>query len=192
MIRAYHARRIFLNLLSIGIKVSPALDNTSSQIVVIGVGNTFRCDDAVGIFVAEKLRNMKLPNIVVAEEARDGLRMMGHWNRGDQVILIDAVSSNAEEGTIHRIDLLSPGYSLPPAHTSTHSMGIVEAISLSRIVKTLPARVILYGIDGKNFGMGTALSPKVLDSANRVIEMILDEVRCAPAYPHENPLEIAC
>ena len=58
--------------------------------IVIGLGNEFRHDDAAGLIAARRLRDAG-----VAAEEYDGdlMMVMDRWKGSDAVILIDAVSS---------------------------------------------------------------------------------------------------
>jgi hydrogenase maturation protease len=159
-------------------------DSGSPRVVIIGVGNSFRSDDGVGVYVGTTLRQLDLPDVDIANEERDGLKIISHWKRGDWVFLIDAVLSGAEAGTIYRIDLSIPEFQLPSNHNSTHSLGIMEAVFLSRILNESPGRIILYGIEGENFEMGTSLSPKVIEAAERVIKLVVQEVNNPIAASH--------
>lgn len=162
--------------------------DTDPKVVVIGVGNSYRSDDGAGVFVGKELQNLGLPEASVVTEERDGLKIMDHWSAGDHVVIIDAVASGAEEGTVLRVDLMQ----LPqPASAiqSTHSFDITGAVSLARVVGKVPATVILYGIEGKNFAMGTSLSPKVFDAARRTLEMVLVEINALSGSLREDRLE---
>lgn len=74
------------------------------RILIIGVGNEYRSDDAVGLLVARRLRELTLNNARVVEESGEGARLMKSWRDVDNVILLDAVFSGAKPGTIHRFD----------------------------------------------------------------------------------------
>ena len=72
--------------------------------LIIGLGNDYRSDDAVGRVVARKLRAESLDGVRILEESGEGAALMDAWQGADFVILIDAVHSGAKPGTIYRID----------------------------------------------------------------------------------------
>ena len=146
------------------------------KIIIIGVGNSFRSDDGVGLLVAKELRKLELSGVSVVTEQRDGLKIMDHWSPGDHVVIVDAIFSGSDEGTILRVDLM---HSRQPASAvqSTHSFDIAGAVRLSKVSGTLPASVILYGIEGKNFTMGTSPSEKVLAAGDRAVKLIAEEIQ---------------
>lgn len=73
-------------------------------ILIIGIGNAYRGDDAVGLHVAQCLKKQAHDHVHVIEESGEGASLMECWKDANSVILIDAVSSGAKPGTIHRLD----------------------------------------------------------------------------------------
>jgi hydrogenase maturation protease len=126
--------------------------------IVIGVGNEFRHDDGVGLIAARRLREEG----VAAEELHlDVAMLMERWNGAEGVILLDAVSSGAAAGTIHHVDV---SVSRAPAKffsSSTHGIGLPEAIEISRLFGTLPRQLLIIGVEGEDFSTGVGLSVAV-------------------------------
>src|ERR1700681_165202 len=146
-------------------------------ILVIGIGNEYRSDDAVGLAVARELKAKELPNTQVIECSSDGTSLMELWKTATKVILVDAVSSGATPGTIHRIDaLIQP---TPGGFQSTHAFGVAEALGLARALHSLPPRLTVYAIEGKNFATGMDLSPEVEKAVHEVVEQATSEVQAA-------------
>jgi len=48
-------------------------------IAVIGVGNEYRQDDGVGVYVARRVRQSGLPNVRVVEHVSDGAALVHTW-----------------------------------------------------------------------------------------------------------------
>ena len=72
--------------------------------LIIGLGNDYRSDDAVGRVVARKLGAESLDGVRILEESGEGAALMDAWQGADFVILIDAVHLGGKPGTIYRID----------------------------------------------------------------------------------------
>jgi hydrogenase maturation protease len=150
---------------------------TESRILVIGVGNTYRGDDAVGLIVVERLKNRQaLNNVTLLEESGEGAALMEAWRGADAVILVDAVSSGSEPGTIHRLDVSQQTIPANFFSYSTHAFGLAEAIEVARALNALPPRLVVYGIEGKNFAPGMGLSPEVEPAASVAIGHIRREI----------------
>jgi hydrogenase maturation protease len=132
---------------------------------VVGLGNEWRSDDGVGPVVARRLGGRVLNGEPIGlVEALDGL---------DEVVLVDAVSSGAPAGTLHVFDASLEPLPVPLfGAQSTHTLGLAEAVELARSLGRLPARVLVYGIEGADFAFGNELSPEVEAAAGRVVEEV--------------------
>jgi hydrogenase maturation protease len=157
-----------------------------SPVLIIGVGNDYRSDDAVGLAVVRTLKTKELPGILCLESDGDGTTLIDTWSHASRVIIIDAISSGAQPGTVYRFDA-QPGtvyrfdaliQQLPASYSfsSTHAFGVAEAIQLARTLDQLPASFIVYGIEGKKFVAGTELSPEVERAVQEVVELVEREV----------------
>ena len=72
------------------------------RVVAVGVGNPYRSDDGVGLVVAERLRDDAGGEVITCEQ--EPLRLLDAWVGADLVLVVDAVSSGADAGTVHRFD----------------------------------------------------------------------------------------
>ena len=145
--------------------------------LIIGLGNEYRRDDAVGLVVARRLREAAPESVRVLEESGEGAALLESWQDADTVILIDAVHSGARPGTIHRLDASVQPIAKKFFRFSTHAFGLAEAVELARALGRLPQRLIVYGVEGKSFEAGVGLSPEVEAAAQEVVERVLGEVR---------------
>ncbi len=144
--------------------------------LVIGVGNPYRGDDGVGVYIAEKLAAVDLPGVSVQVQSGEGAALMDCWGSHDRVYLIDAAAPNGSPGSIRRIEAHKEPLTTDLFHTSSHGFSVLDAIELSRALDTLPEQLIVYGIEGRCFEEGAELSEKIVAAADLVIEQILDEV----------------
>lgn len=151
---------------------------TGPSIVIVGVGNAYRGDDAVGRVVAQRLqeRLLEAAEVRIILEDGEGARLMERWRRAQAAILIDAMQSGGRAGTVSRIEAAEQ--TLPAAvwRGSTHTFGVVEAVELSRALQQLPRRLIVYGIEGENFATGAALSAAVARAVPEVVASILRDL----------------
>ena len=143
--------------------------------LVIGIGNVFRCDDGVGLIVAQRVREKVSPAVKVLEASGEGAALMEAWKDTDSVILIDAVHLGAKPGTIHRLDAHAQSIPSKYFHYSTHAFSVAEAVELARALDQLPPHLVIYGIEGKNFEAGEKLSPEVKRAVDKVVKSILKE-----------------
>jgi len=153
------------------------MSGDTMDIVVIGVGNPYRGDDAVGPAVADILPRQDYPSIRVCSLMPDATSLLDSWQGADLCIVVDCVVSGSREGTVHRIDGLADG--IPErflSSTSTHTLSMAQGLELGRALGRLPHRLIIYGIEGVQFSYGTPMSPAVRDAADRVAAAIIKEI----------------
>lgn len=137
--------------------------------LVVGVGNEFRTDDAAGIEAARRIKRL-LPSVDVRwGEPLDLLEFLGT----EPTVIIDAVVGGCEPGTIHRIDVSSSP--IPPGlAASTHNLGIGDAIELARTLGRLPASISVYGIEAGSVAAGPELTPPVAEAVDAVVRELVD------------------
>jgi len=156
----------------------------SSVPLVIGIGNTLRSDDGVGIWVARWLRGQVRDGVSVVEATGESGALLEAWKGAAAVILVDAVRSGSPPGTIHRLDAAAQPIRSIFLRSSSHDFGVGEAIELARAFNQLPPRLIIYGIEGGNFGPGAELSAVVVQSAAEVANELLSQARgCTAKRP---------
>jgi len=101
---------------------------------------------------------------------------MDIWQSYNHVILVDAVQSGSDPGTIHRIDANAEKVPTDFFHYSTHAFGVAEAVEMARTLGELPKHVLIYGIEGKDFEIGKEISAEIEKSAEQVVQQILDDI----------------
>jgi len=94
--------------------------------------------------------------------------LIEEWTGAREVIVVDAVSSGAPPGTIHRLDPLAEPIPAALSQGSTHAFGLAETIELARAIDRLPRRLTVYGIEGERFAAGRELSPAVAAAVEAV------------------------
>jgi len=146
-------------------------------VLVIGVGNRYRRDDAAGLLAARRLREAAGASVAVREESGEGTALMQAWEGVEAVILIDAVHSGAPPGTIFRLDARQDPIPAGWFHWSSHAFGPAEAIALARTLGRLPPRLIVFGIEGKTFDAGDGLSPEAERAVEDVVSRTLHELK---------------
>lgn len=149
-------------------------------VLIIGVGTKYSGDDAVGLVVAERLRARPPDLATVITHEGEGVSLMELLAGFQTAILIDAMSSGAEPGSVRRFDANAQLLSSRMFRHSTHAFGVADAIELGRALRQLPPRVIVYGAEGRNFEAGRCLSPEVEAAVPGIVERVLDEIQ------HEN------
>jgi hydrogenase maturation protease len=146
-----------------------------ARVLVIGVGNDFRGDDAAGLVVARRAEERTVDGIAVMEAPSEGASLIDAWDGTDAVILIDAVRSGSAPGTIHRLSQRALTARADLFHQSTHAISVADAIELAGATKRLPKRLTVIGIEGEDFRAGLGLSREVDAAVSSAVDTVLRE-----------------
>jgi hydrogenase maturation protease len=146
-------------------------------LALIGVGNRFRGDDGAGLEVASRLRATHPSGCRILEEEGEPGSLIEDWALVQEALVVDAVSTGAEPGTLHRFDATAEPLPVELFRSSTHALGIADAVELARELDRLPPRLAVYGIEGENFETGEGLSPAVDATVDKLVAELCDELR---------------
>lgn len=149
----------------------------NNQICVVGVGNMDCGDDGIGGAVIRRLENIELNDAILILASGEPASLIEILAEYKTVILIDAIDIITGEGTIHRYD--ASREALPSelfTNYSTHSMGLYDAIEMSRVLDELPEKLIVFGIEGKNFKPGDTMSLGVHNHLDELVTRIRTEI----------------
>jgi hydrogenase maturation protease len=134
------------------------------DIVVAGLGSTYRGDDAVGPMVAALFAG-------VHDDVRDvgplaePLDLLGRFDGADLAVVIDAVRSGAPIGTVQVMDIdvahVNDDGTVEPAVTSTHGIGLVGVLRVARAIDRAPRRLVVVAVEGEAFELGSSMSAAV-------------------------------
>jgi hydrogenase maturation protease len=148
------------------------------RLKVIGVGNAWRGDDAVGLLVARGLEEDRLPRVSVVECRGTVTAVLEAWKDAAAVIVVDAVVSGSRPGTIYRFNAHGAGVPVELSRSSSsHGWGVAEALALGRVLQELPPWLIMYGIEGQNFGPGQEVSQEVAAAIPEAARRIRREIQ---------------
>lgn len=143
--------------------------------VVIGVGNRWRRDDAAGLEVVEALRSHVDDSVVLVESDGEPTRLLDAFALAPQVIMVDAVVTRREPGTVHRftdVDL-PDGIGIGQ---SSHLVQLYETIALGKLLDKLPHGLVLIGIEATDFDHGEGMTAPVAAGVAVAVAAVLVEL----------------
>jgi hydrogenase maturation protease len=149
--------------------------------VVVGVGNEFRRDDGVGWAVVERLAGMvrrvpSLAGVDLAVSDGDPGRLIGAWQGAELGIVVDAAHAHpGRPGRVHRLEM-ERGRLAASAATSSHGMGLGEAVELARVLGWLPERLVVFAVEGEDASVGHGMSAPVAAAVGPVAERVRWEI----------------
>lgn len=146
---------------------------------VIGMGNPWRGDDAAGLHAARRARDLAPSAVEVLEVEGEPVELLEAWEGAEAAVVLDAVSSGREPGHLHRVD--AHAGPLPDAlgKSSTHTLGLADAVELGRVLERLPRRLVVVGIEGELFEAGAGLTPAVDAAIDSAVAAALAELDVA-------------
>jgi len=130
----------------------------------VGLGNRFRNDDYVGVYICETLRENSDLNILIAENSLEN--HIGKINKmnPEQVIIVDALQFNREPGFF---DLIS-------VKDIKNDTGNTHTISLRQLAGLIMADpVTILGIQPLDVSFGTSMSLEVIESARIIVQQLI-------------------
>jgi hydrogenase maturation protease len=148
------------------------------RVRIIGIGQEWRGDDAAGLLVARQLRRMAGARVTVLEDSGSMTDLLAAWQGAEAVIVADAVRSGGRPGEIYQFPVHErplPAELFPAA--STHAWGLAQAAALAQALGQLPPYLVVYGIEGRDFGLGQGLSPEVARAIPEVVRRISLEIQ---------------
>jgi len=150
------------------------------RIAVIGIGQSLRGDDAVGLEAVRQWQE-KFPETANRPEVRvdaselPGLGLLDMLEDVDAAILIDAVQSSASPGTVHRLTENNLAAFTSDAK-SAHGWGVAETLGMGRLLGKANIPIRLIGIEAEQMELGADMSRVVQDCIPSVCEIIQEEI----------------
>ena len=143
--------------------------------LILGCGNPDRADDAAGLLVARRLRELGMQACELSGEA---LELLDAWSGEADVLVVDAMKSGAPPGTITVWDTRTSRLPACQFRCSTHALGLAEAIELARALDRLPTKLTVVGIEGCRFDRGEPPSPEIAEAVERLAQQIACGADC--------------
>jgi hydrogenase maturation protease len=153
----------------------PNRSEETPRIVVIGVGNLLLKDEGIGIHVVKALQDIDLPKDITLIDGGTSPDLIAYTRVGDKMIIIDAAKTGGEPGAIYRFmpDDLAAG---KRALSSVHDLGVAENLELMALTGNEPSEVVIIGIEPKDIGWGTELSPELQKRLPDIVKIVLKEI----------------
>ena len=147
------------------------------SILVLAIGNILLSDEGAGIRTMERLqaRYHLPPEVEAVDGGTMGLALLPCLKGRSHVLLIDAVKSGKEPGTVSRIELTNP-----PAffrtRISPHQIGLSDVLAVAAMTDGLPPHLLLFGIEPARLETGLDLSPEVAAAIDTLTKLVVQEL----------------
>ncbi len=140
--------------------------------LILGLGNTIRADDGVGIHIANKLKELH-PELEVIEASAAGFRVIDEILGYHKLILIDSIQTGQKPFGSYFV-LGMDEFKNTMHHTSPHDMSLFQAFELMKEHDAeLPEKVVIYAIEvADTFTFAEKCTPEVEAAIPRIAEII--------------------
>ncbi len=145
------------------------------KVLILGIGNTLRCDDGIGVYIVRHMEESGIPlpeGVELLDGGTAGFDLLGLIDGYDKIVIVDALNADDRPGSVYRF---TPDHGVERrARVSMHEVGIMEVLKTLRILDNNP-EIEFVGIVPENIrDVDTTISQAVLDSVPRAVEVILD------------------
>lgn len=146
------------------------------NVLVLGLGNILLSDEGVGVKAVEELQNRYdcSDAVEIVDGGTMGLELLPYFEKRSHILIVDAVKSGREPGTITRIED-------PPAYfsskTSPHQIGLSDVMGVAVITDIMPQNIALFGIEPKQLSIGLSLSTEVARNLSRLVDRVVAELK---------------
>ena len=172
------------------------------KILIAGVGNELRQDDAFGVLLAEKLQLEASfpPSVKVMEIGSAGIHLVQQlFDKYDVLILLDIVKWGGAAGTIHfkEVDVKDIAQ-LPPDEKNDfladmHYINPLKALMMAKAINVLPRQVLFLGCESEQheeigIGVSAAVEAAIPLAFTRVVKWIEDDWKNESGTNHSSAL----
>ncbi|WNM23501.1 hydrogenase maturation protease [Demequina capsici] len=153
------------------------------DVILIGLGQPDRGDDAVGPAIVARVRARHGDHLTVVTR-EDPTALVQVWDGHRAAVVADAVVSGAPPGAV---SVTRAGAADPPLPThaftasgrgGSHAFGVAGAVELARVLGTLPQVVVIVGVEAASFAHGP-MSPQVEDAIDDAVATVEAELTAA-------------
>ena len=145
--------------------------------IVIGTGNSFRSDDAVGLAAAACLLEHDMPpGIEVIVSGTDEFGLIELFKKAENVVIIDAVSTGRPPGTVSVFDLDKVNMVSRSSNVNLHGFGLADTIVLAEALGISP-NITIVGVEPQSTSSGKHLTPLITSKLPVAVQTVLSLIR---------------
>ena len=146
--------------------------SSANKIAVIGLGNTLRKDDGIGIIVLEALlKSLKHPQIDYLNFGIASFDLIHRLERYATVLLIDGIDAGLVPGELKIFGLENISCSLKDTAVSTHEFDLKSLFELCKRFE-LKSKIYIAGIQVKDVSCAEGLTPPLKYRLEYIIKEI--------------------
>ena len=150
------------------------------MLVIIGIGQSLRGDDAVGLSVVQMWQDTHpatAQKVRVELAENPGVGLLNLLEGAAYAVIVDAVQSNAAPGTVHSLQENELA-AFVAGSDSAHGWGVAETLKLGRQLypENLPDQINLIGIEVGQVDLGAGISPEVVAALPKCVALLQKKI----------------
>jgi len=144
----------------------------NTNLAVIGLGNSLRRDDGIGILILESLlKNYRRPNAEYLNFGIASFDLIHRLQDYDEVLLIDAIEAGLPAGELKIFKLKDISFTKKYRAVSSHELNLKDIFELSRKFN-LKTEIYVAGIQVQDISFGESLSDSLKGNLENIIRQI--------------------
>jgi len=160
------------------------------KIGILGVGNLLLADEGFGVHCIEQLQDRYVypPEIELLDGGTAGIMLAPFMEDKDILLVIDVVDLQDTPGTVHLFSDQDIRAGAPHTRMSPHQVGLLEILDLCRLRDKAPRSVEMFAVVPDDLSTRIGLSPRLAETLDTVVEMIIRRLNELEIYPVPAPL----
>lgn len=146
------------------------MSNSSNELAVVGLGNTLRRDDGIGIHVLSGLQD-RLKDISFLNFGIASFGLINFISEFKKVLLIDAMDAGLAPATMKIFRLYEARLYAKEQKLSSHELSLPDLLELYKTLG-LATDIQVAGIQVKDSSYGLEMSPELDHAKDRIVEAI--------------------
>jgi hydrogenase maturation protease len=147
------------------------------SIMVLGIGNRFMTDDAVGVMLVRRLQAEYRfsPEVAVVDGGTEAISLLTMLEGIERLLVVDAIDTGCAPGTVIRLsgDDLQAGFRF---RISSCQIGVEDMLAAAKLLDYYPREVAIWGVQPAALECGAEFSPIVTERFNILLKRVLEEL----------------
>jgi len=144
----------------------------NKSVSILTAGNELRGDDFIGSYIARKLKERGLRNVIDGDLSPESFIELAIKNNPDILLIIDAIEAGLKPGTLvfgELGEIVESEIVIPTTHKPSYSL--IQVYVKYRSPKT---QCFFLGIQVGNVNFGAKMSPEIMNVGDGLVKVLSD------------------
>ncbi|MBN1898701.1 MAG: hydrogenase maturation protease [Spirochaetes bacterium] len=155
------------------------VNKLSPSPLIIGLGDDYYGDDAIGLVLIRKLKEDRPlgKKVICLEIGKKSFQIIDHLDAHQKILIIDAVRMGLDPGEFRIFKFSDVKPKIEKEILSFHQFGLAENLLLADWLGNDLSRVFIFGIEPEKLETGQGLSKEVEDKIDKYVRSIISWIR---------------